>query len=442
MKERIKVDILGSCVVRDPFEMCRELKENYQVNFFAQNNPPITLGYDKLSETTGLTFVSEDFKNTPPVWFKWFSWNAEEELYTLLSQNKSKYLVVNLTEMYYPFYEFKSKNKISRICVSSGIEQNNIVQRFYDYKVINPLDLDIESVYLDIDRYCNILKSLYDENHIIFVENFPSGDFIDSKSGFKILKNFEKIKNNLKLIDYLNKVYCRFLSNIPSCHVVSLPDNVLASASHIWGLNPQHYIEEAYTYIGKQIDWIIQNLELPEQITTIEIYNKQKLLYNDAKMLFKHIEANYVESVNPYAELCNGYATLRIDIKSSNENKDTLSITDCVPTPLKLIKPEWLQKWRNDGDGYTVESYSGQINFKVKSTEDCELTIMLRGVDVKDKNDKRYNIFIDVQKLSINNSVIFEETHRVCHDKPYVIKKNMLSNTELLISVNWCPSYQ
>ena len=76
MEEKIFVDIFGGCTIRDPFEMCKDLKNKYQVNVFIQNNPPATLGYDKLSSTTGISFSIDDFKNTNPCWFNWFELNA------------------------------------------------------------------------------------------------------------------------------------------------------------------------------------------------------------------------------------------------------------------------------------------------------------------------------------------------------------------------------
>ena len=141
MEEKIQVDILGACTVRDTFEMCKTIQEKYKVNIFIQNNPPTTLGYDRLSSTTGISFCEDDFKNTSPAWFKWFTLNAEEEIFSYLSVNKSKYLIVNLCEIHYHFYEIRNDNKVARLCTQLGIQKNDIASKFPDgYKIINPLN--------------------------------------------------------------------------------------------------------------------------------------------------------------------------------------------------------------------------------------------------------------------------------------------------------------
>ena len=73
----------------------------------------------------------------------------------------------------------------------------------------------------------------------------------------------------------------------------------------------------------------------------------------------------YRRVINPYSQFCERYATLRIDIKSINKNNGTLFIKNCVPTPLSIKKPEWLQKWKNSGDGFIISSSSGEISFNM-----------------------------------------------------------------------------
>ena len=65
---------------------------------------------------------------------------------------------------------------------------------------------------------------------------------------------------------------------------------------------------------------------------------------------------------------------------------------------------------------------------------------MIKGIDARDMNGERYNVFIDCKQLIINNSIIFDKAITVSHDKYYTYKKNMVSNEEISVSIKWCPN--
>ncbi len=97
--DKINIDLWGSCTIRDVFEFHVPLKTKYNVSHFIQCNPPTVCGYSKLSETSGLHFGLSDFTKTSNAWDKWFQLNAEQNAVEYLNNNKSRYLIVNLTDL-------------------------------------------------------------------------------------------------------------------------------------------------------------------------------------------------------------------------------------------------------------------------------------------------------------------------------------------------------
>ena len=136
--------------------------------------------------------------------------------------------------------------------------------------------MELNNIFTDIDRYCENIKKIYEEDNIIFIENYPAKIYVDQNG---CIGNFYTDKQYNDIIYFLNESYYRFLSNIIGCHVIKLPENAVGDASHKWELGSQHYIQEVYDYLGESIDNTIQYNTI--QYNTIQ--NKQKILYNNVK---------------------------------------------------------------------------------------------------------------------------------------------------------------
>lgn len=42
-------------------------------------------------------------------------------------------------------------------------------------------------------------------------------------------------------------------------NIIKLPQDTLADINHKWGKGPQHFVQEAYEYLGNEIDRVISS---------------------------------------------------------------------------------------------------------------------------------------------------------------------------------------
>ena len=59
--------------------------------------------------------------------------------------------------------------------------------------------------------------------------------------------------------------------------------------------------------------------------------------------------------------------------------------------------PNWFKT--EQGDGLVISSDKNSLDLKIKCIEDGELKIWLRGLDVRDKDNKRIPIYINYTKF-------------------------------------------
>ena len=153
------------------------------------------------------------------------------------------------------------------------------------------------------------------------------------------------------------------------------------------------------------------------------IDNDRKLSYDNAKLL------NSLKS----------YITARIDIEFVPESAEgdfqILSISD---NRADVAKPEWLQK---DIIGYVIQSYAGKMEIFAKATVNGQLTLKLKGIDVRDRKDKSKRIphWIDYTKLTVNTKKVFDKLKPVWHDKPYRYNMTVKAFQKMVIKLEWLP---
>ena len=130
------------------------------------------------------------------------------------------------------------------------------------------------------------------------------------------------------------------------------------------------------------------------------------------------------------------YYTARIDIKNrgNNNNVEILEINDLDS---KIYRPEWFKD--SLGLGINVHSSKGTLDLKIKCINDGELKIELRGLDVRDKNGKRFPVYIDYTKFSINNKPILNTNKLTWHDQPYIFSKSVGDSEIVDIHIEWLP---
>jgi hypothetical protein len=129
--------------------------------------------------------------------------------------------------------------------------------------------------------------------------------------------------------------------------------------------------------------------------------------------------------------------TGRIDIKNNNSPDNAVEVIENSDKSSKLDIPLWLKD--DEGAGCLIESTAGYLDVKVKCIGDGELSIKLRGVNASDKNNKRYPVYIDYTKLSINGEDIIKENTLVWHDEPFSYEMPVADGEILTIHLEWMP---
>jgi hypothetical protein len=130
------------------------------------------------------------------------------------------------------------------------------------------------------------------------------------------------------------------------------------------------------------------------------------------------------------------YLTARIDIQLITDGDfQILSVSD---NRASLFKPGWLQ---GKGVGYLISSFEGNLEFVAKATGDGQIRLWLMGLDVRrpEDNTKRIPYWIDYNKLTVNDQVIFDKLTPVWHDKPYSYRMDVKAGDEIKVSVEWLP---
>lgn len=130
------------------------------------------------------------------------------------------------------------------------------------------------------------------------------------------------------------------------------------------------------------------------------------------------------------------YITLRLDIKNTGIAGNDLEILEISDKHAKMLKPAWLAKL---GNGYTVESKSGKMELTVRCIRSGNLTINVRGRDVRDNNNERIPFWIDLHSFSLNDESTLDHTKPIWHDEPYHLSRKVEDQEILHFCIKWGP---
>lgn len=133
------------------------------------------------------------------------------------------------------------------------------------------------------------------------------------------------------------------------------------------------------------------------------------------------------------------FVTARIDIKNAsetNEESNDLEIINISDTDAKVISPKW---FTTKGKGYIVTSMQGSLDITFRCIKPGRVRIHLRGIDVRDKDNRRIPYWIDFQKMCVDEKVIFNEPQPVWHDVPFSHAFPAADGQTVTLSLAWLP---
>lgn len=131
----------------------------------------------------------------------------------------------------------------------------------------------------------------------------------------------------------------------------------------------------------------------------------------------------------------NLYQTARFDLKNYGGETNSIEFIQNNNHYLKIDKPKWFNDEK--GQGWIIENNSGVIDLKLRIINDGEFKLLLRSLDMKDKNGKMHKILIDYTSLIINNIEYIEDHEIAWHDEPFIFSKSVKNSELLNIHIEW-----
>ena len=172
--------------------------------------------------------------------------------------------------------------------------------------------------------------------------------------------------------------------------------------------------------------------------TKILYYEKGVEKYTESVERYKNLERivtpvrNIPSHILQYLTLC---ATSRVDIKFSGSPHHTLSFVSC-DSNIYHWTPKWFAK---NGMGICLQSSTGIMDFSVQCENTGLFLLRLMGVDYRDNEGKRTQIWINYKKLTINGEDILPGNTRCSHDNPYTFQKNVTEKEIITVHAEWFP---
>lgn len=260
--EMNKFTVYGGCISRDVFNYLD--KEKYI--------PSLTIGQNPISTMFDLPFniELEDYVCGRNFDKRMLFYDANKLAVEKITKEDSKYFIFDIICERITVMEFALGNSIGKVEKSY-----TFIDNWYEFlktpkyegikkiRDINTLDLD-DLYEHNIDKFCKIISKKFKSNHIIFLELNLVDEYID-KDGK--LKSFNKddgynIVSSFNMPEYgnavLKRVQKRIKKQLPNIHYIPMPDSVLASSNHHFGLHPLHFTDDYYQYAATAVEMIVE----------------------------------------------------------------------------------------------------------------------------------------------------------------------------------------
>ena len=438
MNEIKNIAIYGSCITKFPFTTTYnpDYKKKYKCIINDQLHSFISTMQESEEYDEKDIILSPDTLFTRLV-IKSIKQDLEKSFIKAIKNNKIDYLVF---DVYYDVlcgimqYD---ENKI--ISSMSLLDKTPLFKKFKNVKFLN-MFID-PTVYFDLwKKYCDkFFKFMKDEspNTVLVLAEVRALDKFQKEDLTTYIES-EYTKDINKLNIYLKK-FEEYIKNTQDVHVIKFKENTLLNEYHEAGKLNVHYSDEYYTNFMNEFDKINQQVEKDKSSTTntVKKYPREDIiqLKRNNKNLQSRLHKYKTELFKIRNELFI-YNTVRIDLINwaSNAGIELIEIND---DDYILFNPDWLDK--QEASGIIIESDKKHIEFKIKCIKDGLLRIYLRSTDARDKNMNLFPVFIDFEKLTINDSIIFDENKLVTCYHPYIFEKKVSNGEIISVKISWSP---
>ena len=197
-------------------------------------------------------------------------------------------------------------------------------------------------------------------------------------------------------------------------------------------------LKDYLKYISKNnldtVDYNFQESSFYELIKLNRFVSENKeCLEKETRYIENKINSNYF---NENAEFLIKYIESRIDIKNHGDKNNKIIILNSHSN-FNSTQPSWFDD--ETGKGMVVRSVKGELDLSFKCVNGGKLCIEFKGIDYSDKNGNRIPIYIDYEKIVINNEILVNESYVACHDSPIIFEKEVDDGDIINIKSKWNP---
>lgn len=306
---KASINILGSCIIRDSF-CTHENDGGYKIFRYANLFSPLSLCEEAIPLDVD-KYQNSDFSNYVTNFRKRCIFqDLTRTSIEFIEGVKTDWLVLDSALFRRNLYQIGEK-KLT--CFAEG-------KVFLDYlskqKIIPPIvgeikleDMSDEEIERRLKFYIEKILSLYPVEKIILLEAKNCFLRCNKDNEMNIFGNKEEFITENKRMDRCYKLMKNMLKG---CHIIPMPENVVADENHKLGKSPVHYTKEYYNYVIKAVDCIQEKLPREQEENNIEqLCREYSSLY--AEKYFPLLSDSFIELKSQYTH--SGLRNLYISYK-------------------------------------------------------------------------------------------------------------------------------
>lgn len=274
----ITFNVFGCCVSRDSLALLEAQKSAVILQMVSPTTATLfTRKFERV-------YTIDDFKeyDTSKYFKRLFVQDLNKTHLDYLTEKKSDYLIIDLLNERLSILEKDGRS------IAVGAFYNENQQRLtdeFDLKTYNLRklgDIDINTRFENLDRFCSYILKYYTPNQII-IHRFKGVECYKDKTRKKLfapdIRKFVQDYNSIT-----DQIYEYVIQKLKGCHVINSPDDVIADVEHKWGLMPLHFHKFYYDYVSKAIMIICKHLPCFDEMSQLEelrrIYSEKFELLN------------------------------------------------------------------------------------------------------------------------------------------------------------------
>ncbi len=306
-KETTHISIMGSCVPRDTFEICKNadgyfagLENSYTVDRFIQSISPVSAIFDPIDETTSKQLICEAEASGAANFDKRnFMLDVTKTWRNYLSEVKSDWLIIDLSTARLRLFEFENsiitEGSLVRILDKhKALSEDSLLSKLKLFNTIDVAECDQEYLINAYSRYFDELLAIYPQEKIIVLgieHNFSFVDEVLSKVELLSysIKYQQQIENNI-----INFAYSYAKEYMPRAHFIDPLPVSICDRRHKWGMMGLHYMPDTYLYFFRCIDYITHSNDdrsfEKEHIMQLQIDFSKKMFLKYSVIANKNLE--------------------------------------------------------------------------------------------------------------------------------------------------------